>query len=137
MIDDSTLVRYHGARTSYRGDLAFIRESDIVGDRREYILDIICYHPEDMNWDDTDYITSFGSIKATSDEFTVVSLPELPTPFKPGNYMVGTRLWRRSADGSWDSWEPSEASCWRLQGAVSDSHLREYGAIFVGPLPKP
>jgi hypothetical protein len=132
---DNTLVRYHGDNRGYYGDLAFIRESKIFGDKCEYTLDVVCYHPEDMEWDNEDYITSFGSLTAFRDEFTVVPIPDIPAPFQAGNYMVVTRLWRRNTDGSWDSWEPTEEKCWRSQPDVQDSHLRHYGAIFIGPLP--
>lgn len=131
---EGTLVRYHGEVRNLRGDLAFIRESEIRNDdRRWYLLDTICYVGGDLPWDDDQPITTFGDIWATRDDFTVVDLPDIPKPLQPGNYVLGYQLWRRSSDGSWDAWEYSDEGRWKLRGEVDD--LLMDTAIYLGPLP--
>jgi hypothetical protein len=131
-LDEGTLVVYHGSRPVYRGDLAFVRDSKIGDDdRRHYLLDLVCYQGTDC--EDENYIDTFGSIEAIRSEFTVVELPAVPEPMQPGNYINGSYPWRRSADGSWDSWLPG--GTWELRGRTEDEDMA--GAIYIGPLPKP
>lgn len=131
-IDEGTLVVYHGSRTVYRGDLAFVRDSNIGDDdHRHYLLDLVCYQGNEAEYDD--YISTYGSIAALRSEFTVVELPVVPEPMQPGNYVMGSYPWRRSADGSWDSWLPG--GTWELCGRIEDEDMA--AATYIGPLPKP
>jgi hypothetical protein len=136
LIDDNTLVLYHGQNRSYWGTLAFVRESDIAEDGRHYTLDLICYIPEDKTWDDDSYITTFGSLKATEREFIVVTLPDLPASLEPGNYVFEHALWRRDSEGGWHIW-----AFWKTEGGWEPrDHNTDWAmsnAVFIGPLPKP
>lgn len=133
LLDEGTLVVYHGEVRNHFRELAFVRGSEIkYDDRRYYLLDTICYLGSELPWDDDQPITTFGDVWATRDEFTVVPIPEVPEPLKPGNYINVDYPWRRSSDGSWDSWLPD--GTWELR-SVSDADMRD--AIYIGPLPKP
>lgn len=78
-VEEGTLVIYHGTVRAYRGDLAFVREWSIApDDRRHFVLDTVCY---DQNATaEYERITTYGSIDAVREEFTVIDLPGIPKP---------------------------------------------------------
>lgn len=123
MVLAGTMVVYHGGEEDYRGKVAMIQQVDTAYGNHPYRYDLAVI---DISWDDEVQVDTV-LCWVSRDDFTVISLPELPEPPMVDGYYVSKetgKAFMRQA-GKWYFYRTQvEQSHWSELTDWSDENVR-------------